>query len=343
MSITRIEDWFNNTGAVTEASAGTEASQFKEFKTTYASLLQQLQTDYKENPYQGIREAISYMQSVFDQQVAGLRLRINDYTLSNLPPLSSRIASEQTSGADSYHLVPFELDPQLDEDAWQKLRSHVFPWGTVTVTLVTTLTDREHDFPTAVVSADDPQANELISGKPFRLYTVDPVTLWAAMGVVLFLILLFVSVAFRTDLLRDPTRKLRADKNFPFSLSRVQMAFWLFIIVSSFLFLFVATQKVTVLNVTCLWLIGIGSGTALGAAIINPFVDPNANNQAAENRKIQANVAQDRSRLHDLENKVKEGNLGTAEQQELADLSHKDLPSEYPGVFLPAPNVDGSD
>ncbi|HTD17575.1 MAG TPA: hypothetical protein VK673_20490 [Chthoniobacterales bacterium] len=35
------------------------------------------------------------------------------------------------------------------------------------------------------------------------------------------------------------------------------MAFWLFVVVSSFLFLFVATQKVTVLNVTCLWLIGI--------------------------------------------------------------------------------------
>ena len=328
-----LEDWFTNDNPATGPNANDRATRIKTFKDKYAVLLQQLQKDYKENPYQGIREAYNYIQTVFDQQVAGLRLKINDYTLDNIAPSSSRINAEESSGEDSYHDVPFDLDPQLNDDVWQKLRSRVFPWGTVNVTLVTKLTDREHDFPTAVVSADNPQGNELIAPKHFKLYTVDPVTLWAAVGVVLFLVVLFISVAFRTDLLRDPTRKLRPDKNFPFSLSRVQMAFWLFIIVSSFLFLFVATQKVTVLNVTCLWLIGIGSGTALGAAIITPSTDPNGGNQAAENKKIQAEVANERLRLRDLEDKAKQGALDPARQQALNDLRQKDLPREYTGFF----------
>lgn len=327
-----IEDWFKNESQAMATSVDERATQIKAFQAAYTTLLQQLQRDYPSNPYQGVREAFSYIQNVFDEQVAGVRLKMNDYTLNDAAPLSSRITAEESKGDDSYHIVPFDLDPQLDEDVWQKLRSRVFPWGRVTVTLVTKLTDREHDFPTAVISAGNPQANELITPTQFTLYTVDPITLWAAVGVVLFLVVLFVSVAFRTDLLRDPTRKLRPDKNFPFSLSRMQMAFWLFIIVSSFLFLFVATQKVTVLNVTCLWLIGIGSGTALGAAIITPSTDPNAANQSAENKRTQADVANERSRLRDLQNKARRNPLALNEKQELDELQKK-LPREYRGFF----------
>ena len=274
------EGWFKS-----DADPGLAPDQKApaEFQDKYKNLLNQVQMDFPQNPSQAVREAAAYMQTVFDNQIAGLRLKINDYTFSDIAPLSSRISASQTKGTDSYYTVPFTLDPRLDDDVWQKLRTRVFPWGTVTLTLVTKLTDREHNFPTAVFSLDDPQAS-LLKGNPFTLDTVDPGTLYAAIVVVLFLLVLFISVAFRTDILRDPTRKLRTDLNFPFSLSRLQMAFWLFVVVSSFLFLFVATQKVTVLNVTCLWLIGIGSGTALGAAIITPG---DTNNQIATNKAIQ--------------------------------------------------------
>ena len=266
------------------------------------------------------------MQTVFDNQIAGLRLKINDYIFSDIAPLSSRISAEATKGTDSYYSVPFTLDPRLDDDTWQKLRSRVFPWGAVTLTLVTKLTDREHNFPTAVFSLDDPQASTL-KGNPFTLDTVDPGTLYAAIGVVLFLLVLFISVAFRTDILRDPTRKLRSDLNFPFSLSRLQMAFWLFVVVSSFLFLFVATQKVTVLNVTCLWLIGIGSGTALGAAIITPG---DTNNQISANKAIQLKAEEDRKRLRALQQKKRRGEtLEAAQQAELETLEK--VPRSYSG------------
>ena len=318
------EDWFKSDTDPSLAQAQDKAPA--DFATKYASLLKQLQADYPKNPGQGVREAAAYMQTVFDSQVAGLRLKINDYTFSDIAPLSSRISAEATKGTDSYYSVPFTLDSRLDDDIWQKLRTRVFPWGTVTVTLVTKLTDREHNLPTAVFSLDDPQASTL-KGNSFTLDTVDPGTLYAAIAVVLFLLILFISVAFRTDILRDPTRKLRSDLNFPFSLSRLQMAFWLFVVVSSFLFLFVATQKVTVLNVTCLWLIGIGSGTALGAAIITPG---DTNNQIGANKAIQLKAEEDRNRLRLLRQKKRRGE--TLDPGQLAELETLEkVPKSYSG------------
>jgi hypothetical protein len=318
------EDWFKSDADPTLAQSKDKAPP--EFKNKYDQLLKEVQADYPVNPSLGVREACAYMQAVFDNQTAGLRLKINDYTFSTIAPLSSRISADETKGTDSYHIVPFILDPGLDDDVWQKLRSRVFPWGSVTVTLVTKLTDREHNFPTAVFSLDDPRASGL-KDNPFILDTVDPATLYAAILVVLFLVVLFVSVAFRTDLLRDPTRSLRDDLNFPFSLSRLQMAFWLFVVVSSFLFLFVATQKVTVLNVTCLWLIGIGSGTALGAAIITPG---GTNNQISANKAIQLKAQNDRAMLRTLQQKRRRGEtLDQTQQAELQTLEK--LPPSYRG------------
>jgi hypothetical protein len=317
------ESWFMSDA---DPSVAQDQKAPPDFTAKYASLLKELQADYPKNPGQGVREAAAYMQTVFDNQIAGLRLKINDYTFSDIAPLSSRISAADTKGTDSYYIVPFTLDPRLDDDIWQKLRTRVFPWGTVTLTLVTKLTDREHNFPTAVFSRDDPQASTL-KGNAFTLDTVDPGTLYAAIGVVLFLMALFISVAFRTDILRDPTRKLRADLNFPFSLSRLQMAFWLFVVVSSFLFLFVATQKVTVLNSTCLWLIGIGSGTALGAAIITPG---DTNNQIAANKAIQSKAEEDRKRLWVLQQKKRRGE--TLDQAQQADLTTLEkVPKSYSG------------
>src|ERR1700751_6278195 len=96
---------------------------------------------------------------------------------------------------------------------------------------------------------------------------------------------------------------------------------------SSFLFLFVATQKVTVLNVTCLWLIGIGSGTALGAAIINPG---DTSNQTAANKAIQVKAEEDRNRLRVLRQKKRRGEaLDPSQQAELETLEK--VPKSYSG------------
>jgi hypothetical protein len=271
-----IKDWFDP-NAIQKTEDGEKRSQIQEFQQRkHKDLLGFILETSRANPYQIVDDAFRYMQKVFDFQVANLRLRVNDIELVGTAPLNARLVADEADGDDSKHTVAFELDPSADQESWQKIRTKIFPWGFVTLTLMTTLTDREHTFPTAVVAPDHPQARRLFDRQSFTLLTADPKTFYGALCVVLILLTVFIIIACSTDVLRDPGRGRRVDGNLPFSLSRVQMAFWLFVVIASFLFLFVATQKVTVLNTTCLWLIGIGSGTALAAAGISGDKPSNA-------------------------------------------------------------------
>src|SRR5207248_11220708 len=57
----------------------------------------------------------------------------------------------------------------------------------------------------------------------------------------------------------------------PFSLGRCQMAFWFFLVISAFYFLWLITGRgdTDTINSTVLILIGISAGTALGSAIVS--------------------------------------------------------------------------
>jgi len=90
---------------------------------------------------------------------------------------------------------------------------------------------------------------------------------------------LLIWLALYTELLRDvgppPTGTKKgwiiANKKAhkPYSLSRFQMAFWFFLVVTSFLFIWLITGAFDTITSTVLGLIGIGAGTALGAAAID--------------------------------------------------------------------------
>lgn len=87
--------------------------------------------------------------------------------------------------------------------------------------------------------------------------------------VLFFLILWFlVWLARTTDILRDSSGRVRADGLEPVSLGRTQMAFWFILTVGAWAFLLVTTGNHDTINDTCLILLGIGSGTALGSALI---------------------------------------------------------------------------
>jgi hypothetical protein len=62
-------------------------------------------------------------------------------------------------------------------------------------------------------------------------------------------------------------RKKRKHK--PYSLARFQMAFWFFLLMASFLFIWLITGASDTITGSTLALIGIGAGTALGAAAID--------------------------------------------------------------------------
>lgn len=62
-------------------------------------------------------------------------------------------------------------------------------------------------------------------------------------------------------------RKRRKHK--PYSLARFQMAVWFFLVIASFMFIWLVTNAFDTITSSTLALIGIGSGTALGAAAID--------------------------------------------------------------------------
>jgi hypothetical protein len=108
--------------------------------------------------------------------------------------------------------------------------------------------------------------NAADSSKQFLFILIPPLRFWLGVVVIVGAFLVFVYLARCTEIIRDTAARLRPDKRWPYSLSRAQMAFWFFLVVGSFFFLWVITGDTDTLNSSVLGLIGISAGTALGAA-----------------------------------------------------------------------------
>ncbi|MET0626094.1 MAG: hypothetical protein ABW250_24380 [Pyrinomonadaceae bacterium] len=113
----------------------------------------------------------------------------------------------------------------------------------------------------------------LVAGTPekklnLRLYDSWRLNLYT----VLFLIALgvFVWLAATRDIIRDsqPAEPHEGAKR-PYSLARTQVAWWFFIIFGSFLFLWLVTNDYNTITSSALVLLGIGTGTALGSAMVD--------------------------------------------------------------------------
>jgi hypothetical protein len=81
--------------------------------------------------------------------------------------------------------------------------------------------------------------------------------------------MILLMLARKTDILRDTTGILRPDGLNAYSLARTQMAFWFFLVVTSFFLLWVVTGNMDTITNSILGLIGISAGTALSSAVID--------------------------------------------------------------------------
>jgi hypothetical protein len=87
--------------------------------------------------------------------------------------------------------------------------------------------------------------------------------------VILGALIAFLALARHTHIIRDPAAPRRPDGRRPYSLARGQMAFWFFLVIASYFFLWIVTGDMDTLNASVLALIGISAGTALGSAFVD--------------------------------------------------------------------------
>jgi hypothetical protein len=96
---------------------------------------------------------------------------------------------------------------------------------------------------------------------------------WTVVGMILLVgaVIAFFYLLLRTGTVRDTTCAVREDGLPPLSLGRCQMAFWFFLVICAFYFLWLITGRgdTDTINSTILILIGISTGTALGSAIVS--------------------------------------------------------------------------
>jgi hypothetical protein len=179
------------------------------------------------------------------------------------PPVDKSLRPPGNPVVDTYHWLRFTMRRDATNAAdWDLLLVHPAFSIPSSVSVRIFAGSDTYDLPTAVApDSPDPRCHFFLEGMPYLPF-------WSSLAVIAFVIVVFWRYAGRTDLIRDPDGPLRADGRRPFSLAKAQMAMWFFLILGSFAFLWAATGKITTLNDTCLWLIGIGSGTALGAAVI---------------------------------------------------------------------------
>lgn len=96
-------------------------------------------------------------------------------------------------------------------------------------------------------------------------------TLWLTVWLIFFVLLLlfFLRLAARSEILRDNGPQPGGILRKPYSLARTQAAFWFFLIVASYLFIGLITGDYSSpITPTVLALMGISGGTAIGAAVI---------------------------------------------------------------------------
>jgi hypothetical protein len=175
----------------------------------------------------------------------GIVLFLDGVPISGLPPISC-------NEADS--AVRFELDRTDDSDrAWHSLLGE--PPGLQRRIRVSVGPNAISSVRTEVLDFE----LEIVPIVPFGLYLAALVVTFA----------LLVHFARTTSLLRDPHAVPPAGQQAPYSLARFQLAFWSFLVVTAYLFLWMVTEELDTITGSVLALLGIGSGTALSSSVID--------------------------------------------------------------------------
>lgn len=103
--------------------------------------------------------------------------------------------------------------------------------------------------------------------KAFNLVLVRKAWFCGSIFLILVLLMLFLLLAAKSDILRDPGPGPATGRK-PYSLALVQMATWFFVIITSWLMLYVVKHSFNTLSEPLVLLIGISAGTGIGGVFI---------------------------------------------------------------------------
>ena len=116
---------------------------------------------------------------------------------------------------------------------------------------------------------ENDRQQQLLKDQEFYLTIIPPFSTAIGLTVILGALIAFLALARYTHIIRDPAAPRRPDGKRPYSLARGQMAFWFFLVIASYFFLWIVTGDMDTLNASVLALIGISAGTALGSAFVD--------------------------------------------------------------------------
>lgn len=113
------------------------------------------------------------------------------------------------------------------------------------------------------------------SGPPFEsnetasLYAIDPIWFIVYIALLAFLLYGMISLAKKSNLLRDSGRDPADGGKKCYSLARAQMACWFFLIVAAYVFIWMVTGATDTITASVLGLMGISAGTGLAAVVVD--------------------------------------------------------------------------
>jgi hypothetical protein len=174
-----------------------------------------------------------------------LRLYLAGQKLSESGPT---LASAQ----GEYLYFHLEIHPK-DRDAWVQI-------------LYDARQAENHKIPLSIGSKDTMQVVD--SSVDIALMVYPHYTAYIV-GLLLLLLAAMLILSFRTDLLRDGTNPPPRPARLPYNLGKVQMAFWFYLAITAYLYVWLVTGEYNSLTNSVLALIGISAGTGLAAVFLD--------------------------------------------------------------------------
>ena len=215
-----------------------------------------------------LRDAENSYEALFNTLKRQLFLVINNSQFRQLkaenPDAGSVDFEVKAKPEDTVHELEFRLRRRPgDEDAWSNLYDGTKAVHDVRVSVGVELDGSVFVLDTAVF----PQADAKVQHLMFELFRES--WLWSTLFGLALLLVGSIALGAKTPLLRDTDLPMRADGWPQFSLSRLQLAFWTYVVVGAFLIIWLVTDRLDTLNVTVLALLGISSGTTFASKLAN--------------------------------------------------------------------------